>query len=274
MRRLVVNADDFGFTPDVNEGILRCHCEGIVRSASLMANGDAFEGAVRMARLHPGLGVGCHLTLVQGGSVAYPGRSLPASLAALLARPPTFREARREFQAQALRLLGAGIVPTHLDTHQHVHLMPQVLDALLSVAAQFEIGWIRKPFDIPLGISRGLRACLEVAIRPWRVPFEERLRGTRCRTADYFAGFALTGRLDTRWLVALLGRLPPGVGELICHPGFCGPDLRAASTRLKESREVELRALCSGRARRAAADRGIELVSYRDLAAWQVAGNA
>lgn len=274
MRRLVVNADDFGFTEDVNEGILRSHLDGIVRSASLMANGAAFEDAVRIARRHPGLGVGCHLTLVQGESLSQPGIRLPSSLASLLASPPTFAEARREFQAQADRVMRSGIVPTHLDTHKHVHLVPRVLDAALTVAQRLGVGWIRKPFDAPFGLSPGLRACLAMALRPWRIPFEDRLRKAGCRTADYFAGFVATGRLDGLWLARLLRRLPQGVGELVCHPGICGPELLAAETRLKASREVELKALCSSRARRAVSEAGIELVSYRELAAAGDAGTA
>ncbi|MYB50851.1 MAG: ChbG/HpnK family deacetylase [Acidobacteriia bacterium] len=267
VKRLVVNADDFGFTPDVNEGILRSHLEGIVRSTSLMANGPAFEHAVRIAHQHPSLGVGCHLTLVQGESVASPGTRLPRSAGRLLASPPTLREALRELQAQIEALLAHGVRPSHLDTHQHVHLLPVVLEAVVTLADRFRIPWIRKPFDTPLGMAPVLRAGLALAIRPWRIPFEERLRRARCRTSDYFAGFVGTGAMDARWLVALLTGLPGGTGELMCHPGICGPYLRRADTRLKQSREREMRALCSDEVRQAVAERGIELLSFRDLAA-------
>lgn len=267
VKRLVVNADDFGFTPDVNEGILRSHLEGIVRSTSLMANGPAFGHAVRIAHQHPSLGVGCHLTLVQGESVASPGTQLPRSARSLLANPPTLHEALREFQAQIEALLDHGIQPSHLDTHQHVHLLPVVLEAVATLADRFRIPWIRKPFDTPLGIAPVLRAGLALAIRPWRIPFEERLRRAHCRTSDYFAGFVGTGAMDARWLVALLPGLPAGIGELMCHPGICGPELQRADTRLKQSREREMRALCSNEVRKAVAECGIELLSYRDLAA-------
>lgn len=266
-KRLVVNADDFGFTPDVNEGILRSHLEGIVRSTSLMANGPAFEHAVRIAQKHPSLGVGCHLTLVQGESVASPGTQLPRSASRLLASPPTLQKALRELQAQIEALLDHGIRPSHLDTHQHVHLLPVVLEAVATLADRFRIPWIRKPFDTPLGMAPVLRAGLALAIRPWRIPFEERLHRARCRTTDYFAGFVGTGAMDSRWLVALLAGLPGGIGELMCHPGICGPELQRAHTRLKQSREIEMRALCSDEVRRAVAEHGIELLSYRDLAA-------
>ena len=265
-KRLVVNADDFGFTSDVNEGILRSHLDGIVRSASLMANGPAFEQAVGIARQHPSLGVGCHLTLVQGDSLASPGTRLPRSAGRLLANPPTLHEALREFQAQIEALLDHGIRPSHLDTHQHVHLLPVVLEAVATLADRFRIPWIRKPFDTPHGLAPVLRAGLSLAIRPWRIPFEERLRRARCRTSDYFAGFVGTGAMDAPWLVALLAGLPGGIGELMCHPGICGPDLLRADTKLKQSREIEMRALCSDEVRQAVAEHGIELLSYRDLA--------
>lgn len=267
VKRLVVNADDFGFTPDVNDGILRSHLDGIVRSTSLMANGPAFEHAVRIAHRHPGLGVGCHLTLVQGESLASPGTQLPRSAVRLLANPPTLHEALREFGAQIEALLDHGIRPSHLDTHQHVHLLPVVLEAVATLADRFRIRWIRKPFDTPVGVAPVLRAGLSLAIRPWRIPFEERLRRAHCRTSDYFAGFVGTGTMDARWLVALLAGLPGGTGELMCHPGICGPDLQRADTRLKQSREIEMAALCSDEVRRAVAENRIELLSYRDLAA-------
>ena len=260
-----MNADDFGFASDVNEGIVRSYREGIVRSVSLMANGAALDHAADLARRNPGLGVGCHLTLVQGQSVARPGQALPASLRQLLATPLESLDPRGEFRAQVDSLLARGIRPTHVDTHKHVHLLPGVLDAALRVADEYGIGWIRKPFDVPVLPSNGLRACLAAAVRPFRIPFEDRLRKSRCRTTEYFAGFAATGALQPASLAALLRSLPDGTGELVCHPGVCGPELERAETRLKQSRQAEMEALCSPAAKRAVSEHGIEIVSYRDL---------
>ena len=163
-KRLVVNADDFGFTPDVNAGILEAFERGIVRSTTLMANGAAFDDAVRLARQNPGLDVGCHLTLI--GRPGLPS-SLPALLRALVRRRlPVYAE----LAGQVRRVLDAGIRPTHLDTHKHTHLLPPVLGLVCRIAQEFAIPWVRKPF----------------LFRP---------RG--CRTTDHFTGFALTGRLDT-----------------------------------------------------------------------------
>ena len=264
MKRLVVNADDFGFTRDVNEGILRAHAEGLVRSASAMASCPAFEHAVSIARDHPGLGVGCHLTLVQCESLARPGASLPPTPAHLLTALPA-ELILAECRAQVEALLARGIQPTHLDTHKHVHLLPPVLDIVARVADEYGIRWVRKPFDIPVGWAPASRNCLALAMSPFRIPFEERLRRACCRTTDYFAGFRLTGSLKTPQLVSLLGGLPSGVGEFVCHPGLCGPELARADTRLRQSREAELEALCAPEVREAADRNGVKVVSFRDL---------
>lgn len=264
MKRLVVNADDFGFTKDVNEGILRGYLEGIVSSASLMANGAAFEHAVSLARSHPRLGIGCHLTLVQGGSLARPGTRLPSTLAQLLAAPPSSGFIVAEFRAQVEALLARGIRPTHLDTHKHLHMLTAVLDPVARVADEYRIGWVRKPFDAPIGWSPVLRSCIAIGVGAFRIPFEERMRRARCATSDYFAGFRSTGSLKAPQLAALLAALPDGLGELVCHPGFCGPELENAQTRLKQSREAELEALCSPMVRRAAGRHGVQIVSYRE----------
>lgn len=265
MKRLIVNADDFGYTRDVNEGILQSHRHGIVRSASMLANGSALEHAVGLALQCPTLAIGCHLTLVEGESVARPGTTLPPSLGRLLVDPPTRADATGEFRAQVEQLLARGIRLDHLDTHKHLHIFPPVLDAVTEVAREFGIRWIRKPFDVPFGTVRSGRRWTAAAIGSLRVPFEARLARARCGTSDYFAGFAATGAVDAAWLVALLADLPQGTGELVCHPGYCGSELSAANTRLKESRHAEMQALCDPAVLDAVSANGIELLAYRDL---------
>ena len=137
----MVNADDFGFTPDVNRGIVAAHRDGILTASTLMANGDAFEDAVRLARETPSLDIGCHLVLISGRSLLSPYALLPASTGALL-RALAARQMRvyDELAAQVRKILAAGLKPTHLDTHKHTHLAPPVLDAVARVAEEFEIG--------------------------------------------------------------------------------------------------------------------------------------
>lgn len=265
----MVNADDFGFTPDVNEGIVEAHRHGILTATTLMANGAAFDDAVRLAREVPGLDIGCHLVLIGGRSLttanALP-RSVPQLLGALARREIRVYE---ELGAQIRRILAAGVRPTHLDTHKHTHLAPPVLEAVARLGEEFGIRWVRRPFDFPLNALRGtvprMKRLTSGALGLLRRRFHRVLEKHGCRTTDHFAGFQITGRFRTAQLVELLAALPEGSTELMCHPGRCGTALRNASTRLKESREHELEALVAPEVREALERNRIELVSYRVL---------
>lgn len=266
---LVVNADDFGFTPDVNEGIVDAHCRGILTASTLMANGDAFDDAVRLLREAPSLDIGCHLVLIGGRSLVS-GRQLPASVPQLMAALAR-REIRayEELRAQVLRIVDAGIRPSHLDTHKHTHLAPPVLDAVARLAEEFDIRWVRRPFDFPLNALRGavpwMKRWTSDALCLMRRRFHRVLTRHGCRTTDHFAGFQITGRFRTEELVRLMSVIPEGSTELMCHPGHCGDALRNARTRLKESRVRELEALVAPETRQATERHGIELVNYRTL---------
>jgi predicted glycoside hydrolase/deacetylase ChbG (UPF0249 family) len=246
LKRLIINADDFGFTRDVNEGIVYAHRQGILTATTLMATGPAFEHAVALAREDPGLDVGVHLVLV--GAEGYPATPARLAAAVALGRIPIHDRLAK----QVRKILDAGIRPTHLDTHKHTHMLPPVLDAVARIAQEFGIPWVRRPI-------------------PLRVPFvrsmlQRRLIRSGCRTTDHFAGYHITGRYDARGLAAVIRNLADGLTEFMCHPGFCGAELRAAPTRLKDSRRVELDALISAEARQAIQESAVTLISYRDLA--------
>ncbi len=266
----MVNADDFGFTRDVNEGIVEAHRKGILTATTLMANGAAFEHAVRLARETPSLDVGCHLVLAGGQSLVDPDRRLPSSVALLVAALAARKlPIEDELAAQVERILASGIRPTHLDTHKHTHLLPPVLEAVARMAERFGIRWVRRPFDFPLDSSaNGIpwsKRVVSRALGSLRRRVHRTLEHHGCRTTDHFAGFQITGRYRTGELAALLRRLPEGTTEFMCHPGYCQEELRGARTRLKESRARELEALTAPEVRRVLEDEGIELVAYRDL---------
>ena len=268
MKQLVVNADDFGFTRDVNDGIVEAHTSGILTATTLMANGAAFEHAADLAAGHPELDVGCHLVLVQGRSLAKPGSELPGSVPELLRRLATGKiDPYAELRAQIERILAAGLRPVHLDTHKHTHLWPQVLDAVARLSQEFRIPWVRRPFDLPLNAS-GVpmsKRLISRSLRAVRVQFHRKLNEYGCRTTDHFAGFQITGRFRTAELVRLIEQLPPGLTEFMTHPGRCGPELLAASTRLKQSRQDELDALTAPEVRSALSAAGVTLVRYSQL---------
>ena len=244
---------------------MEAHERGILTATTLMANGNAFRYAVELARRTPTLDVGCHLVMVQGHSVQEPARKLPATLKELLGGL-----ARREIspvdeaRAQVRKILDAGIQVSHIDTHKHTHLLPAVMDAVLRVAHEFGIRWVRRPFDFELDAGVSLRKqAVTLGMRMLRPGFTRKLAGLR--TTNHFTGFQHTGSLDSVSLQAILERLPAGTTELMCHPGRHGAELAAAATRLKQCRAVELAALTSPGARAVLARRKIRLVSYRDL---------
>ncbi len=226
MKRLFINADDFGFTRDVNAGIIQAHREGVLTSTTLMANGDAFDNAVRLARETPTLDVGCHLVLVQGCAVL-DGRPLPETPMQLVFQKI---DAYAELRAQIQKILAAGIRPTHLDSHKHTHLLPGVFRAVVRLACEFSIPYIRRPLP--------------------RIGYYSRLaRANDIRMTDHLLGFRLTGTLTEETLAAAIEGLREGETEFLCHPGLLGPELAQAQTRLKESRVRELEALTSPRIR-------------------------
>src|SRR5262249_10742691 len=160
--RLVVNADDFGMSAAISRGILRAHREGIVTSASVLGNCADLEAARVLLSEAPGMGVGVHLALVEGGPVAD-----PASVPSLLAPSGRFRcggaefiaawtkrqidpaDVEREFDAQVQRLRAAGITIDHLDTHHHLGFLPVVGRSVEAVARRHDIGAIRSEIETP-----------------------------------------------------------------------------------------------------------------------------
>jgi chitin disaccharide deacetylase len=298
MRRLIVNADDFGFTAGINRGIVEAHSRGVVTSSTLMANGRAFSDAVQLARTMPQLSVGCHVVLIDGQPLLDPktipslidrdaagkfGRDSGAArfrdgiggfaLRALTGRLDP-REIEEEATAQIRKLQDAGIVVSHLDTHKHTHLFPRVLRPLLKAGAACGVRALRNPF----GPRRPLRSS-QLLARPgvWTRYAEMRvLQGFAASfraaaekegfaTPDGTLGVEVTGVIDETLFRAIATSIPDGTWEFVCHPGYNDADLGAAKTRLRESRETELRALTLPEARETLSQAGIELISYRDL---------
>jgi len=172
-------------------------------------------------------------------------------------------------QAQVRRILDTGLEPTHLDTHKHTHLLPPVLEAVAQLSEEYKIPWVRRPFDFPLtpagpGVTWAKRATSK-SLSIVRGHFARVLARHGCRSTDYFAGFQITGHYAAVDLARLIRALPEGSTEFMCHPGICGDELRSARTRLKDSREQELRALTAPEVRAALTESGVELVSYRGL---------
>jgi hopanoid biosynthesis associated protein HpnK len=290
VRRLIVNADDFGFTAGVNRAIVEAHNRGIVTSSTLMANGRAFDDAVCLAKTVPRLSVGCHVVLIDGKPVLDAGRL--RSLASTTTEGPCFRDGLKSFAVRALagrlnaseieaeasaqirKLQSAGISVSHIDTHKHTHLFPAVLRPLLRAARGSGVHAVRNPFGprIPLKSSDLLtrpnlwtRYAEMRILRPLAAKFRDAAKLECMATPDGTLGIVVTGALDEELFSGIAEIFPQGTWEFVCHPGYNDDDLKSARTRLRESRETELRVLTMPEARELLLRQGIELISYREL---------
>jgi chitin disaccharide deacetylase len=290
VRRLIVNADDFGYTAGVNRAILEAHTHGIVTSSTLMATGPAFEDAVRLTKQAPLLSVGCHTLLIDGQPVLDADR-LPTltsehsgttrfrdGLKSFAARALTGRldplEIEAETAAQIRKIQSSGIAVSHLDSHKHTHLFPAVLRPVLRAAVACGVRAVRNPFGPRRPLTSG-----ELLARPnlWRRYAEVRILSTLAgkfrdaarrqgmATPDGTLGIVVTGALDEKLFRAIAAIIPEGTWEFVCHPGYNDADLQRAHTRLRESRETELRVLTMPAAKQLLEDQGIALISYREL---------
>jgi chitin disaccharide deacetylase len=285
VRRLIVNADDFGLTSGVNRAIIEGNRLGIVTSATLMANARATDAAIDLAKAQPGLKTGCHVVLIDGVP-------LKANLQSLTNGSPRFRTSLKEFSIAALRkqisaeevqqeveaqvrkVQSRGITLTHLDSHKHTHMFPHILRPLLRAAKACGIRAVRNPFEPlrcwpPLMVLNTpglwLRSAGVMAFQMFAADFHSAVKEEGMVSPDGTVGIAVTGMLDQKWLSRILEALPEGTWELVCHPGYSDADLQAAGTRLTQSREIELSALTSEETKKALAHRQIELISYADL---------
>jgi len=261
VKRLIINADDFGLTPGVNQSIQKLHQAGALTSATLMATAKEFSDAARQTLLLPSLGVGCHVVLVDGSPA-----SLPTQIPALATQNSQFRptlggfvidlvrgriperEIETEAVAQIRSLQQAGIKVTHLDTHKHTHMFARVLRPLLRAALICGIPAIRNPFEQQWAISATPNAPfarrLEVkALRTQRASFLKLVRQAGLATTDGAVGVLATGTLDAETLRGLLSAIPDGTWELVCHPGYPDSALDQVRTRLRASRATEHQAL-------------------------------
>jgi hopanoid biosynthesis associated protein HpnK len=287
VKNLIVNADDLGWTPGVNRGIVEAFRNGIVTSTSLLANGAAFAGGVEMARAAAGLGVGVHLNLTDGAPVA--DRESVTSLLneqgefaggpeSLLLRRASrgllLHEVENEWDAQIQKVRDAGIEPTHLDGHKHVHMLPGLFEIALRLAKRHGIGAIRVSLEessLRTALSSGAKQRAGVVMKQGVQARGLKLLARDAReqaeragiaTADYFCGIAQTGELTREGVTTFLKSLPEGATELMCHPGHADTALQNTATRLQDSRQTELEILTDTAIRNLVASQGIRLIDY------------
>ncbi len=277
MKQIILNADDFGRHTLINRAVERGVADGILRSATLMPGGAAFDDAAALAARSPKLGVGIHLTLVNGNPVLPPAE-IPslvteagvfvddhtAYAVRLLRGAVNLDEVRAELSAQLRRVEAAGIHPTHADSHQHMHVLPGVLDIVLDLCASARIPAMRAP-RAPLfagsfgGIGQLIgRTGLTVLAR--RAAAKARRRGIR--TPDHFTGIVAGEAVNTATLTEIAASLGEGATEVMLHPGTDNAVL-VRDCLWQHDFEAELAALSAPAVRDALAVAGAAVVNFR-----------
>lgn len=276
---VIINADDFGLTPGVNRGVLSGFREGVLSSTTMLVNLRFFDDAVTLARRNPDLPVGIHLSLLWGRPVTDPRQvptlvdgdgNFPRSLGVLMRRYGLGRissaEVQTEFGNQVRRFLATGLTPTHVDTHKHVHSLPGIMRALITVAKEFGIRKVRLPYESDSGRGRpsfklaALRSFVRYLCRNSRSELER----AGLVTTDHFVGIDYMESLDARALREILANLSAGVTEVMCHPGYVDEHL-AEFARVPPDRELELAGLKDGEVKAFVAANGIRLMHYGEL---------
>jgi len=278
-RRLIVNADDFGLSEAVNEGIVEAHQRGIVTSTSLIASGAAFEHAVALARAIGTIDVGVHLTLTEEEPVSN-RKDIPTLLDGdgrlylhttsfvkhYLAGRISLDEVERELDAQIARVVSSSLRVSHLDGHQHVHMVPGIRRIAGRLAEKYGIPAIRfpkeppKPYMFREGGAAG-RLLQLFALNAFCAAAD--IRGAK--RPDHFVGFFYGGRLTKPNLMQVLESLPSeGTCELMCHPGR--QDAGSPRAHWQYRWPDELDALTDRDVGEWLQSRGIELVPYAALA--------
>ena len=262
MKRLIVNADDLGVGERRNDGIVEAHLRGIVTATSVIVNGDAFDHAVDLLGKTSSLDAGLHLNLSEGRPVGEGYRTLVDADGDFFGKEEARRKAdegafdpdeiERETEAQWKRLVEQGVEPSHIDSHQHIHIYGKVFEPVVRVARNHGVRFVRLPDEPSDGTER---------MEEYRTHVEKAKAEFPAGGVDAFFGMTLTGCMSRERVLELVENLDEGVTELMVHPGFAdepagfsGPD-----------REGELQVLTAAGLRHQIEVAGIELVRFRDL---------
>lgn len=280
-KQLIINADDFGIHPAVNEAVRKAATEGILTSTSLMAGGDAFDEAVEMARSMPSLGIGIHLTLVGGIKPVLPPSEVPSltwdngvfchDYGKLIVRDLegkiSLSEVYAEWDAQIQKIMNTGLPVTHMDGHQHMHMWPHFYPIARDLAKKYHISCMRVPDeDVLFGMKDGhiIRWAAKNGLSLLSRMHRPDLKKNHIRTNDHFFGMLYGGHLSPERFAKFILQTKPGITEIMCHP--------SADTRAMEDTfhwgyhgEDELAGLLADVNRELIEKKQISLISYRDV---------
>ncbi len=277
--QIIVNADDFGRHEKINEAVERAVSDGCLRSATLMPGGKAFAGAVAVAERRPDLGVGIHFTLANGYPVLPPEEiasletedgvfydDYMAFLKRYVRGRVRLSEIRSELAAQLRKVEMAGLKPTHVDSHQHLHHVPGILGIVLDLASAAGIRAMRASRASLLEGEAGglgqLAGRLGLGALAHFAAFRAGRQGFSM--PDHFAGIVAGEAVSESHLMGILEHLGAGTTEVMLHPGTENEVLQRDCL-WQHDFEAELQAVISPRILEKLRENGIEAVNFRSL---------
>ncbi len=247
MKQLIINADDFGLTQHINQGVIKAYQEGILTSTSLMVNMPGSEDALGLLKQNPGIGVGIHLNIFIGKSLAPQSRlgsftkngyflqDIYRLLWILISKRINSGELELECRMQIEKALNSGVSITHLDSHMHLHFLGEFRALIMKLAQEYKIMRVRCINELPLLCGKNYRFLRFLRRKYYNALFlsvcsraSKALANKQgLKTTDYSYGVSESGIITEQKYRNAFSCLRDGVTEIICHPGY-------------EDREVEL----------------------------------
>lgn len=284
---LIIHADDFGRTAGINKAIARGYSEGVLTSTSILTNTPSFEDAAKFAQSHPDLDIGIHLTIIGRSPLSHPGK-----VKSLLNKDGTFhdvwtqllpvlltgradpKEIEIEFETQICRVKDYGLTPTHMDSHQHVHMYPSIMRVLMRLAHRHKIPWIRlsrEHFNIKLAMhsffnGRFCEANVKRFILAHLAKRQERhFLNNKIFTPHHFYGVMNNGYMTKKVFLTIIDSIKTGITEIMCHPGYICEELLHDFPNASDRWEEELAVLLDTEVKERLRLCGAELTNYREL---------
>ncbi len=268
LKCLIVTADDLGLTESINEGIAKACREGIVSSVSVIPTGEAFEDALKRIRDLGLKEIGAHLALTEtkpllNSSKFYKNHN--QLVKDIFFKASDLGLVRIELKAQLELLKEAGVKITHINSHEHIHMVPEILDIFISLAKEFNIPALRYARgDRPMRAFNIKDLYKKSILSYFSSHTAGSFKSSGLLYTDRFLGLLDAGRLNEDILIEMLRGLKDGVTELVCHPGFLSPAV-IESYKWHAGAEGELFALTEARVKNAIIENGIRLIAYGEL---------
>lgn len=273
MKKAIFNADDFGFSEKINNGIAHGFSHGVLTDSSLVMTLPATQHALNLIKTK-GLNAGVHLTLTVGkplseentNSVIHQGKfyGIGRLLLRIALRQTKREDIQNELRKQIVRFLDSGVTPTHLDTHQYIHMLPTVFAVIAALAAEYRIKALRIASErFPMRF--GYQALQGVVVSGLSKMTRKGLAQYGLTATDHFFGIArINAKQTLPSFLHIVKNIKPGTSEIMCHPGYDDPEISNRTPYIKQ-REEELMALMDPRLKELIKKEKIELISFRDL---------